>query len=547
MSLVDSYEDGMMFVCTKDTFDECMNLKLLGLPFAQMKVVKALQPCKSALFLFNMSDRRLHGLFHASSPGNANINRDAWNKGNSNSSPFPAQIEFEVSHECAAIHEKDFRHIFPDKHRIRRLDKSEVQKLVRLFLRDSRGTSASKKVAAAVVHKKQPVHNPTPVESKLPGDKPSGPAFQWAAPPPKFSWGSKPTPAPQLAASVVAASAPASVAVQAAPAQPTNIHDATPPSAWGAAEQAAPAPVEAWSRPFNEIAASQDTGLESHTAQLTLNEEQQQPPQQQQEVPHIENTNFQQQQVYGQGVEGLGYGDSGSRRGSQVQGGAWNGGGIPWDQQQAQAHAQHQQQQQLSPQDGGQIGVWDNGQSWGDPPGLSNPRPPPGLAPPSQVGPPGLSGDWREPQHQQWGEPQQDQNGEVMGQNGFYQRGQGRFPPGFGPSGLEPAQQFQDPNQHGNAYGKYNPSPQQNQFHNEAEWAQTQQDVPYLDKQLQNCNTIRELFERVGLDKHVAQFEAEQMDVESLMMCDEMHFKEMDIPLGARVKLLNLISQVRGE
>lgn len=216
--VIEGYEDGMMFVCTKETFDECMSLRLLGLPFAQMKVVKALQPEKSALFLFNMSDRRLHGLFHASSAGGANINRDAWNKGSSNSSPFPAQIEFVIARDCEPIHEKEFKHVFPDKHRIRKLDKSEVQKLVRLFLRDTKTTAApaggikraltvqpavnssDKTIPRPVVtvppKKEVPLTTPRVEPAKSAGEKKSEPAskpaaFQWAAAPPKFAWGSK--------------------------------------------------------------------------------------------------------------------------------------------------------------------------------------------------------------------------------------------------------------------------------------------------------------------------------------------------------------------
>lgn len=210
--IIEGYEDGMMFVCTKETFDECMSLRLLGLPFAQMKVVKALQAEKSALFLFNMSDRRLHGLFHASSAGGANINRDAWNKGSSNSSPFPAQIEFVVARDCEPIHEKEFKHVFPDKHRIRKLDKTEVQKLVRLFLRDSKNTSApaGAKRAPVPASSDKTIPKPAvpapakkdvgkadskpvvaPVEKKSEPVAKAQPAFQWAAAPPKFAWGSK--------------------------------------------------------------------------------------------------------------------------------------------------------------------------------------------------------------------------------------------------------------------------------------------------------------------------------------------------------------------
>jgi hypothetical protein len=83
-----------------------------------MRVVRALRPHKSALFLFNVSDRILHGVYEATcqgvcapaslngmqsgaGAGAENINPTAWarNKQHSRSSPFPAQIEFKIVHQ----------------------------------------------------------------------------------------------------------------------------------------------------------------------------------------------------------------------------------------------------------------------------------------------------------------------------------------------------------------------------------------------------------------------------------------------------------------
>lgn len=66
------------------------------------------------------------------------------------------------------------------------------------------------------------------------------------------------------------------------------------------------------------------------------------------------------------------------------------------------------------------------------------------------------------------------------------------------------------------------------------------------DCMIERPGGLRELFEHCGFDDSVTQqFEAEQMDVESLMMCDEQHLKEMNIMLGTRMKLCHVIDQLR--
>jgi hypothetical protein len=84
---------------------------------------------------------------------------------------------------------------------------------------------------------------------------------------------------------------------------------------------------------------------------------------------------------------------------------------------------------------------------------------------------------------------------------------------------------------------------QQHHQHHQQQQQQQQQGGSGLD----GVKTIKELFERVGLEKYIGQFEAEQMDLETLLLCDEKHLEEMHIALGARVKLANVIAHLREE
>jgi Development and cell death domain len=44
------------------------------------------------LFLFNYSDRHMHGIFEAAGPGGMNIDPYAWSDDGSARTPFPAQV-----------------------------------------------------------------------------------------------------------------------------------------------------------------------------------------------------------------------------------------------------------------------------------------------------------------------------------------------------------------------------------------------------------------------------------------------------------------------
>ena len=130
----------MMFVCSSQTFKECMDLKLFGLPFTYMNQVQSLKQGKSALFLYDTSSKRLHGVFEAASDGADNINKHAWQSqkkaGSSRpGSPFPAQIEFRVAHSFKELDEAAIRSVIRDTQRshIRKLNTQQVRGLIAEF------------------------------------------------------------------------------------------------------------------------------------------------------------------------------------------------------------------------------------------------------------------------------------------------------------------------------------------------------------------------------------------------------------------------------
>jgi hypothetical protein len=113
----------------------------------------------TAVFIFNVTNRELLGLYEAASQGGKNLRQNAWS-GNKFTgaavSPFPAQVEFRSVKTFRPLLEAAFRHVFPDGKHTRRLNAVEVRHLIALF----RGQQAGGKpvVPGAVV----------PTESEVP-------------------------------------------------------------------------------------------------------------------------------------------------------------------------------------------------------------------------------------------------------------------------------------------------------------------------------------------------------------------------------------------
>lgn len=98
---------GFIFGCSSDTMDECLGRGLFGLP-AHMKAAAAVIRPGATIFLFNVTDRLLFGIFEALTPAAMNIVPVAYSKNpKATSSPFPVQIRVRISLECPPLEDTD--------------------------------------------------------------------------------------------------------------------------------------------------------------------------------------------------------------------------------------------------------------------------------------------------------------------------------------------------------------------------------------------------------------------------------------------------------
>ena len=98
---------GFIFGCNSDTMDECLGRGILGLPANMKAAAECIRP-GSSIFLFNVTDRLLFGIFEALTPASLNIEPRAFSKNpNATSSPFPVQIRVRVSLECPPLEDND--------------------------------------------------------------------------------------------------------------------------------------------------------------------------------------------------------------------------------------------------------------------------------------------------------------------------------------------------------------------------------------------------------------------------------------------------------
>ncbi|ESW06633.1 hypothetical protein PHAVU_010G064000, partial [Phaseolus vulgaris] len=100
---------GVIFGCKNSTMKECQSKLLFGLPANHFSFVKNIDP-GLPIFLFNYSDRKLHGIFEASSKGKMYIDPYAWIDDNSelDRTQYPAQVKVRVRLQCQPLSEDKF-------------------------------------------------------------------------------------------------------------------------------------------------------------------------------------------------------------------------------------------------------------------------------------------------------------------------------------------------------------------------------------------------------------------------------------------------------
>ncbi|KAJ4893330.1 DCD (Development and Cell Death) domain protein [Raphanus sativus] len=127
----------VIFGCKFSTIKECLAKNLFGLPGPHMAYIKNIEPGLT-LFLFNYSDRTLHGVFEAASEGKLNIDPKAWSHNGTDPSPYPAQVKVRVRAKCEPLVEETFGPVIADNYKDEKifwfeLDRVQTNKLLRLF------------------------------------------------------------------------------------------------------------------------------------------------------------------------------------------------------------------------------------------------------------------------------------------------------------------------------------------------------------------------------------------------------------------------------
>ncbi|KAB1216915.1 B2 protein [Morella rubra] len=139
---------GAIFMSNRSTMEECFERKLFGLPASLTNFVRGVK-VGMLLFLFEYEERKLYGVFEATSDGEKNIVACAYR---SSGRQFPAQVQFNTIWHCDPLSETDFSHAiktnYYEKHKFHfGLSKDQVQSLLLLF--DSRKVGVSKSLTFA--------------------------------------------------------------------------------------------------------------------------------------------------------------------------------------------------------------------------------------------------------------------------------------------------------------------------------------------------------------------------------------------------------------
>ncbi|XP_058097176.1 uncharacterized protein LOC131242501 [Magnolia sinica] len=124
---------GAIFMSNRATKDECFIRRIFGLPASQTSFVKRVK-MGMMLFLFEFEERKLYGVFEASSDGAINIAPCAFNS----YGKFSAQIRFKIIWHCRPLSEHEFCEAIKDNYYTHNkfhfcLSDEQVHKLLMLF------------------------------------------------------------------------------------------------------------------------------------------------------------------------------------------------------------------------------------------------------------------------------------------------------------------------------------------------------------------------------------------------------------------------------
>ncbi|KAF3333598.1 B2 protein [Carex littledalei] len=128
---------GVIFGCKNGTMEECLTKQLFGLPAMHYSYIRNID-AGLPLFLFNYSDRQMHGIFEAAGPGHTNIDPYAWSDDGTARTPYPAQVRIFTKTPCLPLSEPQFKKVIGDNyfrssHFWFELDRAQTKKLISLF------------------------------------------------------------------------------------------------------------------------------------------------------------------------------------------------------------------------------------------------------------------------------------------------------------------------------------------------------------------------------------------------------------------------------
>ncbi|CAK4405138.1 unnamed protein product [Aphanomyces euteiches] len=96
-------QPGFVFACNGTTIDECFGRMMFGLAKDHEQIAAKNVQIGTPLFLLNMSDRHILGMFEAVSPVVANMVPNAFAQGPNVPSPFPIQVRFQFIFDAPPI------------------------------------------------------------------------------------------------------------------------------------------------------------------------------------------------------------------------------------------------------------------------------------------------------------------------------------------------------------------------------------------------------------------------------------------------------------
>ncbi|KQK07321.1 uncharacterized protein LOC100836442 [Brachypodium distachyon] len=128
---------GVIFGCKHETMEECFSKQLFGLPSLHLSYVRNVK-AGLPLFLFNYSDRKLHGVFEAASPGGNCIDPYAWSDDGTLRTPFPAQVRICTRTRYLPLLEGQYKKVLQDNYYTSHyfffeLDHAQTRALIALF------------------------------------------------------------------------------------------------------------------------------------------------------------------------------------------------------------------------------------------------------------------------------------------------------------------------------------------------------------------------------------------------------------------------------